>query len=87
MENYTKEQLLHLPSFARLSRFVGERRQIGPSPEATFEAYEKELGRLMRAMENEVKAAELARYDVEAEVVMVGGAEWRRCLDNKYRPE
>jgi len=49
----------------------------------TFEAFEVELGQAVRSLENELKAADLARYDVDAEAVLVEGKEWRKCLENQ----
>jgi hypothetical protein len=46
----------------------------------TFEDYERELGRVMRGIECELKAAELARYDVTTETIVVDGQVYRRCL-------
>jgi hypothetical protein len=55
------------------------------SPEATltFEAFEVALGHAVRGLENELKAADLARYDVEADAVIVDGQEWRKCLEQQ----
>ena len=49
----------------------------------TFEAFEVELGQAVRGLENELKAADLARYDVNANAVMVDGQEWRKCLEQQ----
>jgi hypothetical protein len=49
----------------------------------TFEVFEVELGHAVRSLENELKAADLARYDVDAEAVLVAGKEWRKCLENQ----
>ena len=49
----------------------------------TFEAFEVELGQAVRGLENELKAADLARYDVDANAVMVDGQEWRKCLEQQ----
>jgi hypothetical protein len=60
-------------------------RRLEGSPEAimTFEAFEVELGHAVRGLENALKAIDLARYDVDADAVMVNGQEWRRCLNNQ----
>ena len=73
-----------LDSFEQLENLLGARRLDG-SPEATmtFEAFEVELAQVMRRVENELKAADLARYDVDAEAVMVNGQLWRKCLSNQ----
>lgn len=76
--------LAGLASFAKLQEFLMARRQEG-SPEATrtFEAFAVELGHAVRGLENELKAADLARYDVDADAVMVDGQEWRKCLEQQ----
>jgi hypothetical protein len=70
-----------LASFAKLQEFLMARSQEG-SPEATltFEAFEVELGHAVRGLENELKAADLSRYDLDADAVIVGGTEWHQCL-------
>jgi hypothetical protein len=73
--------LSSLASFECLEHLLAARRLEG-SAEAmmTFEACEVELGHAVRDLENELKAADLARYDVDADAVMVHGQEWRQCL-------
>ena len=70
-----------LASFAKVEELLAGRSQEG-STEAilTFEAFEVQLGQAMRNVENELKAIDLARYDIDAEAVIVGGKEWRKCL-------
>ena len=76
--------LSSLASFERLENLLTARRCDG-STEAmmTFEAFEVELGHAVRDLENDLKAADLARYDVDAEAVIVNGQEWRKCLSNQ----
>ena len=76
--------LSNLASFESLENLLAARRRDG-SREAlmTFEAFEVELGHAVRGLENELKSADLARYDVDAEAVMVNGQEWRQCLSNQ----
>lgn len=79
MEQYhswLSPELTSLQSVAALEAFVRRRR----GPRETFEEYERDLCRLMRGVECELKAAELARYDVSTETVVVDGVEYRRCL-------
>jgi hypothetical protein len=78
--------LSSLASFERLEQLLTARRRDG-SPEAmmTFEAFEVELGHAVRGLENELKAADLARYDIDAEAVIVNGQEWRKCLSNQSK--
>jgi hypothetical protein len=70
-----------LASFAKLEELLEARSQEG-SPQATltFEAFEVDLGHAMRHVENELKAIDLARYDIDADAIVVGGQEWRKCL-------
>ena len=81
MPQDTMPALSSLDSFERLEKLLAARRLDG-SPEAamTFEAFEVELAQVMRRFENELKAADLARYDVDAETLMVNGQLWRQCL-------
>ena len=71
MPQDTMPALFGLDSFERLEKLLAARRVDG-SPEATmtFEAFEVELAQVMRRFENELKAADLARYDVDAEAIM-----------------
>ncbi len=73
-----------LASFAKLEELIEARSQEG-STEATltFEAFEVELGHAMRSLENDLKAIDLARYDMDADAVIVGGQEWRKCLSDQ----
>lgn len=66
-------------SFTELSDFVVKRQQEPGS----FEHYERELGERMRALECDLKAAQLARYDIDAKVIWVEEKEWTRCLDKE----
>ena len=70
-----------LASFAKLEALLAARSQEGAAEATlTFEAFEVELGRAMRSLENDLKAIDLARYDIDADAVIVGGQEWRKCL-------
>jgi len=64
---------------AGLCEFLGRKRVAGK----TFEDFERELAQHMRRVECELKAEELARYDVQDKVVVVGDQEYRRCLDQE----
>ena len=73
-----------LASFAKLQGLLTARRQEGcAEAKMTFEAFEVELGHAVRGLENELKAADLARYDVDADAVMVDGKTWRQCLEQQ----
>jgi hypothetical protein len=49
----------------------------------TFEAFEVALGNAVRDLENALKAAALARYEVDVDAVLVDGQEWRKCLEQQ----
>jgi len=83
MQEYHSEDLSSLTSFVKLMGLL-ERRAAQPVTELEpFEEYERELGDLMHQVECELKAAELARYDVDAEVIVVAGQEYRKVLDKE----
>lgn len=70
-----------LASFAKLEELLEARSQEGSTQATlTFEAFEVDLGHAMRHVENELKAIDLARYDIDADAVVIGGKEWRKCL-------
>jgi len=81
MRQDTTSALAGLASFAKLQELLAARSHAG-SVEAmmTFETFEVELGKAVRGLENELKSADLARYDVEADAVIVDGKAWRKCL-------
>jgi hypothetical protein len=73
-----------LASFAKLQEFLMARSQeVSPEATLTFEAFEVALGHAVRGLENELKAADLARYEVDADAVIVDGQEWRKCLEQQ----
>jgi hypothetical protein len=86
MHQDSTSALSSLASFESLENLLAARRREG-SAEAlmTFEAFEVELGQAVRGLENELKAADLARYDIDADAVMVGGQEYRKCLSNQSK--
>ena len=84
MRQDTTSALSGLASFAKLQELLAARSYAG-SVEAmmTFETFEVELGKAVRGLENELKSADLARYDVEADAVIVDGKAWRKCLEQQ----
>ncbi|MBW2737047.1 MAG: hypothetical protein JRH20_32085 [Deltaproteobacteria bacterium] len=80
MQKYHNEDLSSLTSFAKLQELLERRRSQPVSELEPFEAYERELGERMREVECELNAAELARYDVEADAIVVDGQEFRKVL-------
>jgi len=84
MRQDTTSTLSGLASFAKLQDVLAARRHAdGVVAKMTFEAFEVELGQAVRGLENELKAADLARYDVDAKAVIVDGQEWRKCLEQQ----
>ena len=68
------------PALGRLGQFVLEwQTRWGKSP-PDFERFEHELHEHIMALECELLTAELARYDVEAEQIEVGGVTYHQAL-------
>ena len=83
MQRYHNEDLSSLTSFAELQEFLARRQSLAVSELESFEDYEQELGVLMRKVECELKASELARYDVETDTIVVDGQEYRKVLSKE----
>src|SRR4029453_13163536 len=81
MRQDTTSALSGLASFAKLQDLLAARsHEDCAEGKLTFEAFEVALGQVVRGLENELKAADLARYDVDADAVIVDGQEGRKCL-------
>src|SRR5262245_17457573 len=84
MRQDTTSALSGLASFAKLQDLLAARsNESCAEGKMTFEAFEVALGHAVRGLENELKAADLARYDVDANAVMVNGQAWRKCLEQQ----
>ena len=84
MRQNNTSALSGLASFAKLQGLLTARRNEGcAEAKMTFEAFEVALGHAVRGVENELKSLDLARYDVDADAVMVDGKEWRTCLEQQ----
>ena len=84
MRQDTTSALAGLASFAKLQDLLAARSHgSGAEGQMTFEAFEVALGHAVRSLANELKAADLARYEVDANAVMVDGQEWRKCLEQQ----
>src|SRR5207245_1345869 len=84
MRQNNTSALSGLASFAKMQGLLTARRNEGcAEAEMTFEAFEVALGQAVRGLENELKSVDLARYDVDADAVMVDGKEWRKCLEQQ----
>src|SRR3972149_6463394 len=64
---------LESPALRRLGQFVRAHQQAWQGGAPNFEQFERELHEQVMALEREFLAAELARYDVGAEQIEVGG--------------
>lgn len=80
MEVYHSDPILQSPSLHRLGQFVREHAQQWAHSTPDFEQFERELHEQVMALERELVAAELARYDVTAEQVEVEGVTYRPTL-------
>ncbi len=76
MQSYHGTDLTQLESFSELHDFIESRREEPGS----FEDFERDIGERMRALENDLKEDQLARYDIDAQVIQVGGQEFRQVL-------
>jgi hypothetical protein len=80
MPGYNTTDLEKMSSVTDLVDFLEKRRSKPVGDSDSFEEFEQELADLMRAVESEVKAEELARYDVDADVILVEGREYRKVV-------
>jgi len=80
MEFCHRNSVLRSPAIQRLGQFVQDwhARQTDSPPD--FEQFERELHEHVMAVEREMLKAELARYDVTAEQIEVGGITYRYTL-------
>lgn len=72
-------EFANLQSLAALQEFLAGKRPA----KGTFEEFERDLGVLARKFECEAKEVELARYDVDAQSIIIGGQEYRLCLEQE----
>lgn len=64
------------PALRGLGHFVRQRQQAWPSGTPSFEQFEQDVHAQVMALERELLAAELARYDVDAEQIEVAGVRY-----------
>jgi hypothetical protein len=67
------ESILESPALHRLGQIVRQQQGAWQSGTPSFEQFEQALHQQVMALERELLAAELARYDIEAEQIEVGG--------------
>jgi hypothetical protein len=75
-----REEGLQSPASQRLSEFLRARQQAWQQGVPEFEQFERELHEHLMNLERECVAEELARYDVAAERVEVGGVSYQPVL-------
>src|SRR3990170_4896148 len=80
MELCHKNSTLQSPAFEKLGQFVLEWRTRWEKSTPDFERFEHELHEQIMALECEFLTEELARYDVKAEQIKVGGVTYRQAL-------
>ena len=80
MEVYRSDPILQSPALQRLGQFVRKQRQRWTEDTPDLEQFERELHEHVMAIERELVAEELARYDVTAEEIEVEGVTYRPTL-------
>jgi len=76
----------NLASFAKLEQFLSARRDsCTVESEMNFEGFEISLSQITHEIENEIKAHELARYNVKAPEIFVEGKVFRKSLENEKK--
>lgn len=70
-------ELLESPALQRLGQFVRGREREWQSVAPSFEQFERDLHKHMIELEQELLTTELARYDVDAEQIEVGGVTYQ----------
>ncbi|MBM3136387.1 MAG: hypothetical protein FJZ89_14125 [Chloroflexi bacterium] len=80
MEVYHRDPIPQSPAFQNLGQFVREHAQQWAQGTPDLEQFERELHEHVMALERELVAEELARYDVTAEQVEVEGVTYRHTL-------
>jgi hypothetical protein len=75
-----REEVLQSPASQRLREFLRTRRQAWQAGVPDFEQFERELHEQIMNVERECVAEELARYDVTAERIEVGGVSYQPVL-------
>jgi hypothetical protein len=80
MEFCHDNPILRSPAIERLGQFIRERGVQWTTGTPDFERFEHELHEQIMTLERELLGEELARYDVSAEQVEVGGMRYRPVL-------
>ena len=86
MKDNTSSTISNLAGFAKMERFIAARRDSSSTEsELSFEEFEVSLSQITHEIENEIKAAELARYNVGVPEIFVEGTVFRKCLENEKK--
>ena len=80
MELCHTDSVLPSQAIQRLGQFIREHRQQWTSSAPDFERFERDLHEMVMAVECELIGEELARYDVTADEIEVGGILYRPAL-------
>jgi hypothetical protein len=81
MATYHGTDLTQFSAYSKLQAFIEESR----AEPGSFEEFEVALGEQMRALENEVKEEQLARYDIDAQTIVVAGVTMNLCLKKEQK--
>jgi len=81
MPTYHRTDVTQFSAYSKLQAFI-EASRAAPG---SFEEFEVALGKQMRALENEVKAEQLARYDIDAQTIVVAGVTMNLCLKKEKK--
>jgi len=81
METYHGTDLTQFNSYSKLQAFV-EKSRAEPG---SFEEFEVALDEQIRAFESELKAEQLARYDIDAQTIVVAGVTMNLCLKKEKK--
>jgi hypothetical protein len=76
MPRYHGTDVTQFPAYSTLQQFV----ELSRAAPGSFEEFERALGEQMRTLENEVKTEQLARYDIDAQTIVISGVTMNRCL-------
>ncbi len=80
MEVCHSQDIFESPALVALRRFVQTRGQAWQTGTPAFEQFERDLHAQVMAVERELVAAELARYDVTAAEIEVAGVPYQPAL-------
>ena len=80
MEAYQEINWMKSPALRQLRTFLQQHRQVWANRLPDLEAFERDLHTHVQALERELLADELARYDVDAEAIQVNGVVCQQAM-------